>query len=158
VTPDDRPWAAELLRERWGSERVVAHGTVFEPLELPGFAAELDDGPAGLVTYAIADDACEIVTLDAARDGMGVGSALVEAVADAARASGCTRLWLITTNDNEHAQAWYRRRGFVLATVHEGAVQRSRTLKPEIPLVGAGGIPIRDELVFERPLTPTHRG
>jgi hypothetical protein len=89
---------------------------------------------------------------------MGVGSALVEAVADAARATGCTRLWLITTNDNERAQGWYRRRGFVLVAIREGAVERSRTLKPEIPLVGAGGIPIRDELEFERSLTPIDRG
>jgi hypothetical protein len=33
--------------------------------------------------------------------------------------------------------------------VHRGAVERSRELKPEIPLVSNDGTPIRDELEYE---------
>lgn len=152
VTAADRPWIVRLLGRRWGSERVVAHGTIYEPAGLPGFVAELEGEPVGLATYAIDGDACELVTIDAVRTGSGVGSALVEAVAEAARAAGCARLWLITTNDNEHAQRWYARRGFMLVAVHAGAVDRARELKPEIPPTDDRGIPIRDELEFERRL------
>jgi ribosomal protein S18 acetylase RimI-like enzyme len=153
LTDPDRKWVAAFLRERWGSERVAAHGTLYLPAELPGYAAELGGDRVGLVTFAIDAHGCEIVTLDSDRPGLGVGSALVEAVAEAARAAGCTRLWLVTTNENEHARAWYARRGFSLAAVHEGAVDRSRAeLKPEIPSTDGRGIPIRDELEFERRL------
>jgi hypothetical protein len=53
-------------------------------------------------------------------------------------------LWVITTNDNTDALRFYQRRGFCLVKVHRGAVDRSRaSLKPEIPVVGAYGIPLR---------------
>jgi hypothetical protein len=58
-------------------------------------------------------------------------------------------VWLITTNDNVSAQRFYVAVGFELAAVHEGAVERSRELKPEIPLTGQTGTPIRDELEYE---------
>jgi hypothetical protein len=53
------------------------------------------------------------------------------------------------------ALRFYQRRGFRLAELHAGAVDRSRaTLKPSIPEIGDHGIPIRDELVMERSLSP----
>ena len=67
----------------------------------------------------------------------------------AAARAGCRRLWLITTNDNTPAINFYRHLGFSLVAIHEGAVNLSRRLKPEIPETGVGGVPIRDELEFE---------
>lgn len=78
----------------------------------------------------------------------GTGTALVEAVAGDA---GARRLRLVTTNDN--ALRFYQRRGFRLAELHVGAVDEARRLKPTIPTIGDHGIPLRDELVLERPLT-----
>jgi Acetyltransferase (GNAT) family len=76
---------------------------------------------------------------------------LIEAAAQLARRQGCTRLWVITTNDNVDALRFYQRRGFCLVRVHRGAVDRSRaTLKPEIPAAGAYGIPLRDEIELEK--------
>jgi len=76
---------------------------------------------------------------------------LIEAVRLLARRQGCTRLWVITTNDNVDALRFYQRRGFRLVTVHRGAVDRSRaSLKPEIPPVGAYGIPLRDEIELDQ--------
>jgi hypothetical protein len=58
---------------------------------------------------------------------------------------------VIITNDNVDAPRFYRRRGFCLVKVHRGVVDRSRaSLKPEIPAVGAYGIPLRDEIELER--------
>jgi Acetyltransferase (GNAT) family len=64
---------------------------------------------------------------------------------------GCARLWLVTTNDNVDALRFYQRHGFRLAAVHRGAVDDSRgRLKPEIPVVGAYGMPLRDEIELEK--------
>jgi ribosomal protein S18 acetylase RimI-like enzyme len=119
------------------------------PADLPGFVATLDGRPAGLATYVMEDGSCELVTIDSLVEGRGVGTALVDAVAAAARRAGCTRLWLVTTNDNLEALRFYQRRGFVLTALHRDAVVESRRLKPQISERGAAGIPIRDELELE---------
>ena len=124
--PADRDWVARHVAEHWGAEIVVAHGTLYHPAALPGFVAEIAGGVAGLVTFYIAGDACEIVTLDSLSEGKGVGTALIEAVRAAAIAAGCRRLWLITTNDNLHALGFYQKRGFRLVAVHPGAVDAAR--------------------------------
>jgi ribosomal protein S18 acetylase RimI-like enzyme len=142
---DERGWVRSMIRERWGSEIVVAHGVVYEPMLLPGFVAEEGDRPIGLLTYVLESDACEIVTIDAFEQGRGVGTALI----GAAKALGARRLWLITTNDNARAQRFYERCGFKLVAVHGGAVDRARSMKPEIPLLGDGGVEIHDELEYE---------
>ncbi|GAA1611624.1 GNAT family N-acetyltransferase [Nonomuraea maheshkhaliensis] len=130
--------------------RGVAHDTT----ALPGVIALLDGERAGVATYRIDGRECELVTLDSVRGGAGVGTALVDAVAEAARAEGAERLWLITTNDNLRALRFYQRSGFDLVAVHRDAVAHSRALKPSIPEVGLDGIPIRHELELELPLPP----
>jgi hypothetical protein len=39
-----------------------------------------------------------------------------------------------------------------LVAVRERMVEEARKLKPSIPLIGAGGVPITDELELERRL------
>jgi DNA-3-methyladenine glycosylase I len=102
-----------------------------------------------LVTYRIEGEACEIVSLDSTIETIGIGSALIQAVRDTAASAGCKRLWLVTTNDNMAALRFYQKRGFVLVAVHRNALDESRRLKPEIPLVGIDGIPLRDEIELE---------
>ena len=84
----------------------------------------------------------------------GWGTALVDAATAVARAAGCRRVWLITTNDNIDALRFYQRRGFTLVAVHAGAIDAARRVKPAIPRVGGHGIPIRDEIELERRLDP----
>ncbi|MCE5190419.1 MAG: GNAT family N-acetyltransferase [Actinomycetia bacterium] len=91
----------------------------------------------------------EVVTLISARPSCGIGTALIDAAVDRARAAGCRRLWLVTTNENTVAQHFYRSRGWSEVEVHLGAVRLARELKPEIPLVGQNGAPIEDEIEFE---------
>ena len=81
--------------------------------------------------------------------GIGVGSALLEAMKKKAREFGCRRMWLITTNDNLPALGFYQKQGFHLVRVYPNAMERSRKLNPTIPLVGIDGIPLRDELELE---------
>jgi GNAT superfamily N-acetyltransferase len=145
----DRAWLEKFVVDRWGAPIVVGHGRIYEVAELRGFVALEDQEPLGLVTFSIEGDACEIVTIDSLREGIGIGSALVEAVARTARESGCRRLWLITTNDNLPMLRFAQKRGFSLVALHPNAVEESRKLKPEISQTGIDGIPIRDELELE---------
>jgi ribosomal protein S18 acetylase RimI-like enzyme len=141
-----------LIVERWGAAHVVGRGRSWNPVELPGFAAHEDGRCVGLVTYELDGDACEIVTIDALVEGAGVGTLLLEAVERVARESGCSRVQLVTTNNNLPALAFYQRRGFRLVRLVPGAMEESRKLKPSIPQVDAAGLPIRDELHLELPL------
>ncbi|MEV5709042.1 GNAT family N-acetyltransferase [Actinoallomurus sp. NPDC052274] len=149
LSPEDLPWMRELFTERWGGVVSVSRGVAHDTTALPGFVAHLDGVRAGVVTYRPDGRECELVTLDSVRQGTGVGTALVDAVAAAARAADAVRLWLVTTNDNLRALRFYQRYGFDLAVLHRDAVARSRALKPSIPATGLDGIPIRHELELE---------
>lgn len=149
LEPRDHEWVANFLVAQAGSTRVVSRGRLHHADQLPGFLALADGTPGGLLTYRVADRELEVVTLHAAHPGRGLGSRLLEAAREHARHLGCRRLWLITTNDNEPAIQFYRRRGMILIAVHRHAVGESRKLKPEIPLIGVGGTPIEDEIEFE---------
>jgi len=149
VTPAERDWVLEIARG-WGADFIVSRGRKIYPAEIEGFCAADSSGrKIGLVTYEITDDRCEVVTLDAFDRFVGVGTALLETVAETVRKRGCRRLWLITTNDNTDAIRFYQRRGMVIAAVHVNALAESRKLKPSIPEIGRYGIPLRDEIEFE---------
>ena len=134
---------------RWG-DAVVRRGESVSTDGLPGFAAWLGDARAGLLTYALRGDECEVVTLHSVREGRGAGRALMDAARGAAAAAGCRRLWLVTTNDNVRALAFYQRWGLDICAFRRGAVNESRrTLKPSIPERAENGIPIAHELELE---------
>jgi GNAT superfamily N-acetyltransferase len=150
--PADRHAVDTFLSER-GTEVVARLGELVDARVHPALVVDGREALEGVLTYVVRRSDCEILTLHATRTRAGVGSALIAAVVEVARAAGCTRLWVLTTNDNVDALRFYQRRGFVLAELHPGAVERSRrTLKPSIPEVGDYGIPLRDELVLERRL------
>ncbi|GCE05730.1 GNAT family N-acetyltransferase [Dictyobacter aurantiacus] len=152
IEEHDRGRLAAFVREHWGAPVLVAHGIVYEVARLPAFVAVEDDEWVGCISYIIKDGDCEIVSLDSLREGRGIGSALIKAVKEVAERAGCRRLWLITTNDNLHALRFYQKRGFALMAIHRGAVDLARHLKPEIPLIGNDGIPLRDEIELEMDL------
>jgi len=146
----DRTWAAQI------EAPVVARlGELVDLTQLSGFIALLDGQRAGLASYAVRGDECELVTIRSLREGIGVGRALLDAVRDAAIKAGCTRLWLITTNDNLRALELYQRWGMQIVAFHRHAVTEARRhLKASIPERGAHGIPIAHELELELHLQP----
>ncbi len=149
LSAGDRDWVEQFVVERWGATVVVGRGRSWSPAELPGFAAYEDEQRVGLATYEIEGDACELVTIDSLVEGEGVGTALLEAVKEAARSEGCTRVRLVTTNNNLRALLFYQKRGFRLVALIPGGVEELRKLKPSIPAVDSAGLPIRDELHLE---------
>lgn len=152
LTDADRGWARQVLEDNWGSTTVVTRGRLHDADELPGYVAELDGERVGLITYDIYGKECELITMNALRKGMGIGTALLEALAEKAREEDCRGIWLITTNDNVESMRFYQKKGFYFVDVHRDAVVNARRLKPEIPEVGNHGIPIRDEIELVMPL------
>ena len=61
---------------------------------------------------------------------------------------------MITTNDNIQAIRFYQRCGFDMAHLYHNALNLSRKLKPEIPFIGANGIPLMHEIEFVMDLEP----
>ncbi len=149
LQPKDQPWLHDFLLTYNHSLRVVSRGTLHDVAQLPGLIATYNELPAALLTYHVADREFEVVTLHAAVQRQGLGARLLAAGRDRARAMGCRRLWLITTNDNEPAIRFYQHQGMTLVAIHHNALEESRKLKPEIPQIGLGGKPLRDEIEFE---------
>ena len=149
LTVDDLPRLRAGWKKNWGDEFVVAHGVIYYPDRLDGFIAHDGDEWIGEITYTLSENECEIVSLDSARQGMGVGTMLIQKVVEEAREKDCRRIFLITTNDNLNALGFYQKRGFELVAVHRGAINESRKLKPGISLIGANNIPLRDEIELE---------
>jgi len=146
VQETDRPTVEWLTTQLWGAPEVVVHEGVFYPAARPGFIAERSGRIAGLVTYDVRPGELEIVTINALEQHTGVGTMLIEFIRDEAKRLGCREIVLTTTNDNMGALRFYQRRGFRLAALRPGAVDRSRLRKPEIPRTGDYGIPLRDEI------------
>jgi ribosomal protein S18 acetylase RimI-like enzyme len=144
----DAPWAAEVQRDGWGTV-VARRGELVDPGRLPGFVALLDGERAGLATYAIRGDACEVVTIQSLLEGHGVGRALLDAVRGAAVDARCRRLWLVTTNNNTRALGVYQRYGLEIVAFYHDAVALSRQVKPSIPEHDGLGVPIAHELELE---------
>ena len=149
IAGSDRDWVLGIIRG-WGADFVVPRGRKVYAADLPGFIAE-NDGLAkvGFLIYEILGDQCHVVTMHAFEQFSGIGTALLNEVVKTARAAGCKRLWLVTTNDNLDAMRFYQRRGLTIAAVYVNAIAHARELKPSFPKVGYYGIPIRDEIEFE---------
>ncbi|MNN86607.1 Acetyltransferase (GNAT) family protein [compost metagenome] len=97
---------------------------------------------------------CEIVSLDSRQENLGAGTKLIELVNREAARLGCSKVWLITSNDNTRAIRFYQKRGFDMVAVHREAITEARKLKPSIPLLGYDGIPVRHEVEFEYRVVP----
>ena len=149
LSHDDLPRLRQFWLEHWGGEEMISRGKIYRPDGLEGFVVEDEGEWVGLLTFTVEDGECEVTSLDSLREGQGIGSRLIDRAMTEARARGCRRLLLITTNDNLSALGFYQKRGFEIAAIHRGAVNQSRKLKPGIPLVGYNNIPLRDEIELE---------
>jgi GNAT superfamily N-acetyltransferase len=154
--PAGDPDVAAVLA-RWGMTRAVRRGELVDVTAHP--ALVIGRPPDAVLVYIPGEVRWEVIALFADVRRRGLGTALIEAVAELARAAGAQALQVTTTNDNVDALRFYQRRGFALAELRAGAVDRGRAeLKPEIPVVGDHGIPLRDELELARPLNPAASG
>ncbi len=154
ATGADGRWLRGLWRREWGGLVMIAGGRALALADLEALVAVRGRRRVGAATYLVEGERAELVSLNALAAGRGVGSALLAATAERARAAGARRLEVFTTNDNVAALAFYQRRGLRLVEVRLGAVDAARELKPTVPLVGEGGVPVHDEWRLVLPLEP----
>jgi GNAT superfamily N-acetyltransferase len=137
-----------MMNEEFGGPLQARRGELIDVLALPGFVAERNGRPVGLLTYRSDEDECELAFIVSLEPHGGIGTALLAALRR--EVADCARIWLVTTNDNLDALRFYQRRGFVLSALRPGAVDDSRRrLKPRISPTGSFGIPLRDEIELE---------
>ena len=148
----DEAAADKLIETELGGRLQARLDEMHDVLSESGLGAWDGDRLVGVVTRKGSELAALCVAAD--RRGTGVGAALVEAIAADAAAEGQAELWLVTTNDNLDAVRLYQRHGFRITELHAGGADRARELKPLIPVIGRQGIPMRDELVLTRVLSP----
>ena len=121
-------------------------GELIDVLALPGFVAERDTRPVGLLTYRREAGACELAFIAAMERHQGIGSALLDALRRVV--ADWERIWVVTTNDNLEAIRFYQRRG--LRPLRSSYRSRRRHIgalfSPRISAVGNFGIPVRDEI------------
>ncbi len=149
ITEKNRSKVNDILINEWESTDIIIRGKIIDGTKLDGFVAVKDSKIIGLITYMIENSECEIVSLNSFEENKGIATKLINIVKELAIKKNCTRLKLITTNDNIRGIEFYQKRGFVFANIYINAIENSRKLKPEIPLYAENGLPIRDEIEFE---------
>lgn len=155
IRPEDSDDIYHFLLDNWGSHEIVSLAGVHDASVLDGFIAPSPAGDLnGLITLSVSERGCEIVTMNSVYRGRGTGTNLMSCAEIYAREKGCARLWLITSNDNVEAMAFYMRRGFRMLRVHRDAMVEARQKKPSIPMIGHHGIEMHDLVEFERILPP----
>jgi GNAT superfamily N-acetyltransferase len=150
LTAADKIWVKGRTELLFGGDYVVSRDIIHDPTKLPGFIAVDGRERIGLATYHIDGESCELVSIDALCQFVGVGTALLEAVEKAARVADCKTLWAITTNDNLDALRFFQKRGFVISAYRLDGMKRIRSMKPDIPETGYYDIPVRDEIELEK--------
>ena len=138
-----------FIVQHWYTMQMVVHGECIDLGTADGFYADEEYEIMGLITFRLIGKEMEILSLDSLYEHKGTGSSLLSAAVEKTNSLGLECVTLITTNDNLHALRFYQKRGFDLVRIHRNAVDRARIIKPEIPLVGMDGIPLKHEIELE---------
>lgn len=152
ITADNRQEIIDFMKKHWGSDFIISRGKRHDAKDLDGFIVHNDDKIVGLLTYHISGHDCEIVTLDSLEKGIGIASNLLINMKSKAKEKNCNRMWLISTNDNLDSIGFFQKRGFEMTKIYNDALDRSRQLKPQIPIIGMNGILLKHEIEFEMKL------
>ena len=149
ITSEYRAIVDSHIAKNWAGPFVISRGTLHDTRTQQGFVAVFSDEVVGYIVYNVADGGCEIIAIESLHPRQGIGATLIDAIMHTAKKEGCSRIWLVTTNDNTPAMRFYQRYGFVLKAVRLNAMKENRLLKPQIPLVGIDDVPIAHEFEFE---------
>ena len=152
ITDDLRPVVTEHIIKHWYTDSMVINGEIIDMTDKPGYCIISDGAVEALLVFRLTEGCAEILSLDVEKKHVGTGSQLLDHFESCMKTAGISRITLVTTNDNTDAMRFYKKNGSNKKSVRPDAVNRSRMLKPEIPLTGHGGIPIADEIIFEKTL------
>lgn len=151
VTEKNRNMINDFIINHWYSTTMIIRGKEIDMTSVDGFYSSEEDEIVGLITYLFDEksNVMEITSLDSLRENQGIGTMLLKRVIEEARKLKCRKIVLITTNDNINAMRFYQKREFDMVHLFHNALEISRKLKPEIPLIGENSIPLMHEIEFE---------
>ncbi|QQE81296.1 GNAT family N-acetyltransferase [Alicyclobacillus sp. SO9] len=152
VSSAEKDWVRKLWESEWGGATMISRGKTYRLAELSCLVAVEQTEVMGAATYHVDADSCELVSINAIRAGLGVGTQLLRGVENAARLPGSSKVWIITSNDNLDAMKFYQRRGYRMTQIYVGAIDNARLQKETIPRIGNYGIEIHDEIELAKPL------
>lgn len=139
----------QFIKKHWFTSQMILRGEIIDMTKVEGIIALEENEIIALLSYRILGDSLEILSLDSLLENRGIGTELINTVIQIAKSENCKRIILITTNDNINAMRFYQKRGFDMIRIYRNALDVSRKLKPEIPLFGENGIPLKHEIEFE---------
>ena len=152
ISDKTRNLVNQFFIDNWYSTDRSIRGEIIDGTKLDGFLLQEDNTIIGLVTYTFFGDICEIVSLDSKRENIGIGTALLKEIEKIAIDNNCKKMRLITSNDNLNALQFYQKRGYCITKLYPNAMDEVRKAKPNVPLIGENGIPLRDEIELEKQL------
>ena len=138
-----------IIIRQWYTLQMVVRGESVDLGSADGYYACENDQVVGVITYRLLGKEMEILSLDSFQENKGIGTALLNKAVRKAKEAGMEKIELITTNDNLPALRFYQKRGFDLARLYCNALDQARKIKPEIPLTGMDGIPLKHEIELE---------
>lgn len=148
----DFAWAVELLAATGGRHR-VRRGKVVDVALLAGIVAERLGHPAALVTYCRPNpETLEISAIASAPFDDELIRTLIGACI-MQRPVKCRRVYTICSNAEFDTQRILQLVGFRLAAARPGAIEIAARTSTAVEQ-GLGGLPVRDELEYERLFTP----
>ena len=148
IDQQNRQMINAFIIRQWYTLQMVVRGESIDLGTAEGFYA-WNDGIIGLITCRMIGQEMEILSLDSLQEHQGIGTALLGKVIGKAKEAGAGRIRLITTNDNLSALRFYQKQGFDIVQIFRNALDQARKIKPEIPLIGLDGIPLRHEIELE---------
>lgn len=149
ITDKNRKQVNDFIIQHWYTTKMVICGKIIDLSEAEGFVFIDETKIIGLITYIIYGEVLEILSLNSIYENQGIGTVLLNKVIGEAENHSCRRIVLITTNDNINALRFYQKRGFEMIQLFYNSVEKSRKLKPEIPLIGDNNIPLKSEIQME---------
>jgi GNAT superfamily N-acetyltransferase len=146
ATPADREEIRKLTAHfKTGSGHCLLGGE-YNVAELPAYVVASNNHIAGLLSYALEDDALSVASFGVlpGYQGLGAGKMLVEAAKLKAAAEGKTTINVGVSNDDLPAIYFYQRNGFRIWDVKLDAILASHG---EVR-VGFGGITAQDQILL----------
>ena len=99
IDQKNRKSVDDFIMKQWFTLDRVVQGEKINLGNADGFYASEDNRIVGLITYRIANNEMEIMSLDSLNEKKGIGTSLLDKAIQTAKDVGCLRIMLITTND-----------------------------------------------------------
>jgi GNAT superfamily N-acetyltransferase len=147
---DDKIALAEMMREIWGSDRLVVGMALYDvaAIDATGLYG-LDDELHAVASWTLRHTTGYLCALHAITTGGGHAKQLLAEVKQLAKARGARSLRAMVTNDNMPGFIFYQKNGFRFSNLYVGAVDAYRASVPSLITHGYLGIPVHDALELE---------